>query len=185
MLKFVQYEGGVPCATCGHVYTKSEGATLRASKFPSEILPGRVWLGSFDNASRVELLKAMGITHILNVRRCTTQAAVHCSVASVAIHSSSRLTAGFTCCRVTDEWDQCSACATASPCTRILSCIILFQAALQTLTSVESSLVRAWHAHKAIFARELPVRVSPLTSLMAMQNPYSARKQRTECSYTA
>lgn len=63
---FHDYEGGVPCATCGHVYTKSEGATLRASKFPSEILPGRVWLGSFDNASRVELLKAMGITHILN-----------------------------------------------------------------------------------------------------------------------
>lgn len=73
----MQYEGGEPCTTCGHVYTKAEGAVQRASKFPSEIVPGRVFLGSFDNASRVELLKAMGITHILNVRTLLTNTPVN------------------------------------------------------------------------------------------------------------
>ena len=33
------------------------------------MLPGFLYLGSYDNASRSELLTAMGITHILNVSR--------------------------------------------------------------------------------------------------------------------
>jgi hypothetical protein len=35
---------------------------------PTTILNGFLYLGSYDTASRQELLKAMGITHILNVR---------------------------------------------------------------------------------------------------------------------
>lgn len=35
---------------------------------PATIINGFLYLGSYDTASRQELLKAMGITHILNVR---------------------------------------------------------------------------------------------------------------------
>mgnify|MGYP002389572649 CR=1 FL=1 len=34
---------------------------------PTEVLPGFLFLGSYDHASRAELLKALGIAHILNV----------------------------------------------------------------------------------------------------------------------
>jgi hypothetical protein len=34
---------------------------------PTNVIPGFLYLGSYDTASRSELLKAMGITHILNV----------------------------------------------------------------------------------------------------------------------
>ena len=33
-----------------------------------QVLPGFLFLGSYDNASRTEVMKALGITHILNVR---------------------------------------------------------------------------------------------------------------------
>ncbi|KAK9804083.1 hypothetical protein WJX73_004746 [Symbiochloris irregularis] len=63
---FHDYEGGEACSTCGHVMKPAEAASHpKASKFPDEIISHRLYLGSFDNASRVELLKAMGITHIL------------------------------------------------------------------------------------------------------------------------
>ena len=45
-----------------------EPSPKEASIKPAEILPGFLFLGSYDTASRSELLKAMGITHILNVR---------------------------------------------------------------------------------------------------------------------
>lgn len=34
---------------------------------PATIVPGYLYLGSYDTASRQDLLKAMGITHVLNV----------------------------------------------------------------------------------------------------------------------
>jgi dual specificity MAP kinase phosphatase len=34
---------------------------------PTGVIPGVLYLGSYDTASRSELLKQMGITHILNV----------------------------------------------------------------------------------------------------------------------
>jgi dual specificity MAP kinase phosphatase len=37
--------------------------------FPSEIVPGFLFLGSSDHASRQEILKTLGIANILNVRR--------------------------------------------------------------------------------------------------------------------
>jgi len=33
-----------------------------------QVLPGFLFLGSYDNASRTEVLKTLGITHVLNVR---------------------------------------------------------------------------------------------------------------------
>eukprot|EP00252_Welwitschia_mirabilis_P012057 TRINITY_DN2682_c0_g1_i1.p1 TRINITY_DN2682_c0_g1~~TRINITY_DN2682_c0_g1_i1.p1 ORF type:complete len:272 (-),score=39.93 TRINITY_DN2682_c0_g1_i1:362-1177(-) len=64
-----KFEEGEVCSVCGHrVQEKSEdGVTQRIpSAFPSEILPDFLFLGSYDNASRAELLKTQGISHILN-----------------------------------------------------------------------------------------------------------------------
>ena len=58
------------------------------SAFPSEIVPGFLFLGSYDHASRQEILKTLGIANILNVsaRRsccyCCLLAHVHCSTGS-------------------------------------------------------------------------------------------------------
>ncbi|WIA33045.1 hypothetical protein OEZ86_006202 [Tetradesmus obliquus] len=59
------YEGGEPCSICGHVMI-AEGGTGHESCMPTTILPGFLYLGSYDTASRQELLKAIGVTHILN-----------------------------------------------------------------------------------------------------------------------
>ena len=56
---------------CGHTLAKNNESGNKSSAFPTEILPGFLWLGSYDNASRSELLKTVGITHILNVSFCT------------------------------------------------------------------------------------------------------------------
>ena len=64
----LQYENGEPCNICGHTLARVQPAPAVNSVFPSEILPGFLYLGSYDNASRSELLKAQAITHILNVR---------------------------------------------------------------------------------------------------------------------
>lgn len=55
---------------CGHRLQHTTEKGQLPSAYPSEILPGFLYLGSYDNASRCELLKAMDITHILNVSRC-------------------------------------------------------------------------------------------------------------------
>ena len=63
----VQYENGEPCSICGHTLTVAD-PSQKASAYPSAILPQFLYLGSYDNAARSELLKTLGITHILNVR---------------------------------------------------------------------------------------------------------------------
>lgn len=63
----VQYEGGEPCSVCGHRLVTPDTTSPKASALPSNILPQFLYLGSYDNASRSELLKTVGITHILNV----------------------------------------------------------------------------------------------------------------------
>ncbi|GLC38618.1 hypothetical protein PLESTB_000453000 [Pleodorina starrii] len=60
------HENGVPCQICGHVMTQAERRQLDHSVLPTAIIPGSLYLGSYDTASRSELLRAMGITHILN-----------------------------------------------------------------------------------------------------------------------
>lgn len=64
-----QYERGEPCQICGHVMTQCERRQLEHTVLPTVVIPGSLYLGSYDTASRSELLKALGITHILNVRR--------------------------------------------------------------------------------------------------------------------
>ncbi|KAK9906847.1 hypothetical protein WJX75_009090 [Coccomyxa subellipsoidea] len=59
------YEGGEPCGICGHRLSDAD-ASQKASAYPSNIIPQFLYLGSYDNASRAELLKTVGITHVLN-----------------------------------------------------------------------------------------------------------------------
>ncbi|XP_019433918.1 PREDICTED: protein-tyrosine-phosphatase IBR5-like [Lupinus angustifolius] len=61
-----KYEEGEVCSICGHRLTVGEKTPVQISAFPSVILPEFLYLGSYDNASRSELLKTQGITRILN-----------------------------------------------------------------------------------------------------------------------
>ena len=64
-----KYEEGEVCGICGHrAPVSSDKTSLQVSAFPSLILPDFLYLGSYDNASRSELLKTQGITRVLNVR---------------------------------------------------------------------------------------------------------------------
>ena len=57
------------CAICGHRVpdAAAQQTAAQLSAFPSEILPEFLYLGSYDNASRSELLKTQGISRVLNV----------------------------------------------------------------------------------------------------------------------
>nr|XP_043624316.1 protein-tyrosine-phosphatase IBR5 [Erigeron canadensis] len=62
-----KYEEGEVCGICGHrMPVGVEKTLITVSAFPSEILPEFLYLGSYDNASRSELLKTIGITRVLN-----------------------------------------------------------------------------------------------------------------------
>ncbi|PKA52820.1 Protein-tyrosine-phosphatase IBR5 [Apostasia shenzhenica] len=62
-----RYEEGEVCGVCGHRFPLStEKAFQLESAFPTEILKDFLYLGSYDNASRGELLKTLGISRILN-----------------------------------------------------------------------------------------------------------------------
>ncbi|GFP90891.1 protein-tyrosine-phosphatase ibr5 [Phtheirospermum japonicum] len=63
-----KYEEGEACGVCGHRMATgaSPYSSVHVSAFPSEILPEFLYLGSYDNAARAELLKNMGISCILN-----------------------------------------------------------------------------------------------------------------------
>ncbi|KAM7498370.1 hypothetical protein LguiA_022784 [Lonicera macranthoides] len=62
-----KYEEGEVCGICGHrMPAVEEKGSLQVSAFPSEILPEFLYLGSYDNASRSELLKTQGISRVLN-----------------------------------------------------------------------------------------------------------------------
>ncbi|CAN6164151.1 unnamed protein product, partial [Urochloa humidicola] len=63
-----KYEEGEVCGVCGHrpPVAPAAGARQQDSAFPSEILKEFLFLGSYDNASRSELLKTIGVSHILN-----------------------------------------------------------------------------------------------------------------------
>lgn len=64
-----KYEEGEVCSICGHrIPVGSEKTSIQVSAFPSVVLPEFLYLGSYDNASRSELLKTQGISRILNVR---------------------------------------------------------------------------------------------------------------------
>ncbi|KAK2979018.1 hypothetical protein RJ640_013652 [Escallonia rubra] len=62
-----KYEEGEVCGICGHrMPVGSEQPAFSVSAFPSEILSEFLYLGSYDNASRAELLKTQGISRVLN-----------------------------------------------------------------------------------------------------------------------
>ncbi|KAJ4817694.1 hypothetical protein LUZ62_030260 [Rhynchospora pubera] len=64
-----KYEEGEVCGVCGHRMPpggEERPPFKQDSAFPSEILRDFLFLGSYDNASRSELLKTIGISHILN-----------------------------------------------------------------------------------------------------------------------
>ncbi|XP_075668110.1 protein-tyrosine-phosphatase IBR5 [Castanea sativa] len=62
-----KYEEGEVCGICGHrIPASAEKTSIQVSAFPSEILPEFLYLGSYDNASRSELLKTQGISRVLN-----------------------------------------------------------------------------------------------------------------------
>ncbi|KAK3129063.1 hypothetical protein QOZ80_6BG0470970 [Eleusine coracana subsp. coracana] len=61
-----KYEEGEVCGVCGHRPPAVAGARPHDSAFPSEVIPEFLFLGSYDNASRSELLKTIGVSHILN-----------------------------------------------------------------------------------------------------------------------
>jgi len=61
------YEAGEPCSVCGHG-PAAESAVSHGTPIPTEVLRDFLFLGSYDQASRCELLRAMGIKRILNVR---------------------------------------------------------------------------------------------------------------------
>ncbi|XP_074365542.1 protein-tyrosine-phosphatase IBR5-like isoform X2 [Apium graveolens] len=54
------------CGICGHRVPDAHQSAAQLSAFPSQILPEFLFLGSYDNASRSELLKTQGISRVLN-----------------------------------------------------------------------------------------------------------------------
>jgi hypothetical protein len=62
-----KFEDGEVCGICGHRQKEATEKGPQQSAFSNEILPQFLYLGSYDNASRAELLKAQGISRILNV----------------------------------------------------------------------------------------------------------------------
>lgn len=64
-----KYEEGEVCQICGHrmAGVAEKVSSIQVSAFPTEILPEFLYLGSYDNASRAELLKTQGISRVLNV----------------------------------------------------------------------------------------------------------------------
>ncbi|KAK3158935.1 hypothetical protein QOZ80_2AG0143600 [Eleusine coracana subsp. coracana] len=64
-----KYEEGEVCGECGHRLKPGEGEGAPAeheSAFPTEVLKDFLYLGSYSQASRSEVLKTLGISHILN-----------------------------------------------------------------------------------------------------------------------
>ncbi|ONI18274.1 hypothetical protein PRUPE_3G206700 [Prunus persica] len=62
-----KYEEGEVCGVCGHrMPDLSDKTSIPVSAFPSAIVPEFLYLGSYDNASRSELLKTQGISRVLN-----------------------------------------------------------------------------------------------------------------------
>eukprot|EP00899_Mesostigma_viride_P023790 jgi/Mesvir1/4596/Mv15824-RA.1 len=62
-----KYEEGEICGVCGHRPLAADEKGERFSALPTEIIPNFLFLGSYDTASRAELLRDMGIKHIVNV----------------------------------------------------------------------------------------------------------------------
>nr|GMD36949.1 protein-tyrosine-phosphatase IBR5-like [Ipomoea batatas] len=64
-----QVRGRRVCQICGHrmAGVAEKVSSIQVSAFPTEILAEFLYLGSYDNASRAELLKTQGISRVLNL----------------------------------------------------------------------------------------------------------------------
>lgn len=60
------YEGGEPCGVCGHVKSSSSQDARSPDQEPTLVLNDFLYLGSYDASFCCELLKAFGVTHVLN-----------------------------------------------------------------------------------------------------------------------
>lgn len=65
------YYGGEPCSVCGHVKGSEDVAsrcpgTLTTWADPTLVLNDFLYLGGYDAASRCELLRTLGVSHLLN-----------------------------------------------------------------------------------------------------------------------
>ncbi|KAI4384940.1 hypothetical protein MLD38_003024 [Melastoma candidum] len=65
-----KFAEGEVCGVCGHKRVTAEcdrgSCSVHVSAFPTEILPNSLYLGTYDNASSSELLKAQGVSRIFN-----------------------------------------------------------------------------------------------------------------------
>lgn len=71
----VQYHGGEICPDCGH--KKGEGQFMVPNAFTSRrhlrpVMDDFIFVGSYDDSSRLEHLKQVGVTHLLNVSNPVT-----------------------------------------------------------------------------------------------------------------
>ncbi|GFY91084.1 indole-3-butyric acid response 5 [Actinidia rufa] len=83
-----KYEEGEVCGVCGHRMPEvSEKSSFQVSAFPSEILPEFLYLGSYDNASRSELLKTQGISRVLNASLFSLRLGIKFMLIDVALES--------------------------------------------------------------------------------------------------
>ena len=62
------FEAGELCTVCGHGPAATVERAPPPSAFPTLVVPDMLYLGSYDHAARAELLKALGVKRILNVR---------------------------------------------------------------------------------------------------------------------
>jgi hypothetical protein len=160
----LQFEGGEPCSICGQVIAD---AALRGheSVMPTTVIPGFLYLGSYDTASRQELLKAMNITDILNVR----------SNAARALDRSNLLRPG---CMLTHAVPACRRCLAAKPCTRTRSVITRWPTLRLSLRSAFLS----WVSPLAMLARLMAARVGPhaCAALTHMMLPTRLRRRQSQ-----
>lgn len=59
---------GEVCSICGHRAPLPTDNLPALSALPTPIVEGFLYVGSYDNASRDQVMQLVGITHILNVR---------------------------------------------------------------------------------------------------------------------
>jgi hypothetical protein len=103
---------------------------------PATIITGFLYLGSYDTASRQDLLKAMGITHILNVSSWGWFACLTCDVWNLLPPGSDLGSAGAVAARAAAE-RLATVWADACPRTCVVSCVPCC-AAVQTVPSCQA-----------------------------------------------
>ena len=135
------FEHGETCSTCGHVLSTVERKTFE-TVLPANIIPGFLYLGSYDTASRSEMLKAMGISHILNVS-CVGSGMHHSHkwrspIVQLIRHAKSASSRTSSCFTVSMHL-ACRLCRTAQNCTGTRSHTIHPLPALQTFRSASIS----------------------------------------------